>query len=485
MSGYLIAALPWFTGGLICLALVGRPRDAQYLQRNQLARDTLPLEFLFGLGGLLGYLAWGYGLWAADQFGLTLLSSRSVVFLSLLVTLAAFLINKNNMRRPTFRGYRVADLPFVLLLSGLLSVALYLQHMTPLFAWDGLNHWAWNAAEFIQKSQIDWSGTFNDQYRKHPPTVVMIAAWTGWSMQLNDSPGWGTPWVLCMISLCFMTAGFIRALTGGRTLALLGAVLTATVPLAESHTLIAGYAELWLAAVVIAGLLLFGLGLEYQRKSWIFTGVFMGALAMTIKNTGPGYALCVWGALVSSWLIHRPKLAALVSLSFGAAAYGLWVKGFLFDWAGVKIQWIPATQKLELAGQVRTVDISPIEQVTINELYSLLGNQSFSTAALALLFAVIAITCPHRRAPHELSYPMVAGAAKSLSGSTVGAQPLLFGALLILTMLILVQLFLPYGYNLALPGSDTGNSRFSLPLILSVIPAAIVMVHALMNKPRR
>ena len=492
MSGYLIVALPWFTGGLICLAVAGGS-EAEDPQNTQPERRTLPPEFLFGLGGLLGCVAWGNALWVADQFGHTLLGSHSVVYLALLLALAALLIRKNSIRLQTAHKLRCLDRCFLLLLSALLGLALYLQHMTPLFAWDGLDHWAKNAGEFIPQTLIDEPAVFNRHYSNHPATVVMIAAWTGWSMQFTNTLGWGTPWLLCMISLCFMTAGFIRSLTGKLTSALLGGVLTATVPLAESHTLIAGYAELWLAAVVIAGLLLLGLGLEYQRRSWILTGVLVGGLAIAIKNNGPGYALCVWGALVFSWLTYRPKIATLVLLSLGAVAYGLCAKGFLVDWAGIKIQWNPDTQnlffairdKLFFTGRLSTDVIFPFEGVVINELYSLFANQSFSTAVLALLFGVVAICCPSRTTLHQLIPLTDNGGAGSSSIGKIGVQPLIIGALLILSMLILSQLFLPYSYNHGLPGSDTGNSRFSLPFILAAIPAAIVMAHTIMKKPRR
>lgn len=478
MTGYLISSLPWFAGGLVCLALVGSPLNGQYPQNNHLDCDALPSEFLFGLGSLLGYLVWAYGLWAADQFGHTLLSAHSVIFLTLLVALASFPIQKRSLRLPIFRNLSVIHWLLILLLSVLLTVALYLQHTTPLSAWDGLDSWQANAGQFILQNLTDERGVFNSQYIKHPTTVVQIAAWEGWSMQLTNTLSWGLPWLLCMISICFMVAGFIRALTGELTLALLGAVLTATVPLAESHTLVAGYAELWLAAVVIAGLMSFGLGLVYQRKSWMFTGVTMGALTVTIKNTGPGYALCVWGALVSLSLIYRPRLTTLFLLPLGAAAYGLLVQGFLFEWAGIKVEWIPAPRYLVFAGRVMALDIFPIEQVAINELYSKLVNQSFSTTALVLFFAVCAIINSYGRTPKEAGYSAVGANHKSPANKTTGAQPLIIGALLILTMLILSQLFLPPGYEYALPERDTGNSRFSLPLILSVIPAAIVAGHA-------
>lgn len=483
MTGYLIASLPWFAGGLVCVALVGSPRNDQYPQNKDLKRDALPSEFLFGLGGLLGYLVWAYGLWAADQFGHTLLSAYSALFLTLLVALAMFPLRKHSLRLPIFRHLSVIDWLLILLLLVLLAAALYVQHTTPLFAWDGLHSWQANAVQFILQNLTDKPGVFNSYYIKHPTTVVQIGAWAGWSMQLTNTLSWGSPWLLCMISLCFMVAGFIRALTGERTLALFGGLLTVTVPLAESHTLIAGYAELWLSAVVVAGLMSFGLGLEYQKKSWILTGVIMGAMTLTIKNTGPGYALCVWGALVSVWLIYRPRLTTLLLLPLGVAAYGLLVSGFLFECAGIKLEWIPAQRYLVFAGRVMVLDIFPIEQVAINEVYSKLVNQSFSTFALVLLFVVVALVYHCRWTPKEAGCSAVAETFKRPSTKTVGAQPLIIGALLILTMLILSQLFLPPGYEYALPGRDTGNSRLSLPLILSVIPAAIVVGHAVISNP--
>lgn len=485
MSGYLIASIPWLAGGLIYLARLAGPQDPQHYERGQLERNALPPEFLFGLGGIVGYVVWSNGLWAVDQFNHTLLNLGSVAGLLILVVAAAFRVNKTKAKLPVFRSLTAFNWLLVAIVSSLLGVALYLHHANPLFAWDALNHWAANAREFISQNLTDELGVFNYQYRKHPTTVVMISAWAGWSMQFTGTSGWGTPWLLCSASVCLMTAGFIRALTRNSTLALLGVAVAATVPLAESHTLVAGYAELWLSAVVLAGLFLFGLGMQYQRKSWIFEGVLIGGLAMIMKNTGLGYTICVWCALVSSWLIYRPRLSAVVLPALGVTAYLMWDQGFSFKLGANVVEWNPPAQQVYFAGRVMFVELHPMEQIVKNLLHSLLVNQSFSTAAIALFFVVSTLTYARTSPLHGLSRLKTADITKSPIGRSHGAQPLIMGALLILAMLILSQLFLPYGYSYALPDMDTGNSRFSIPFILSVIPAAIVTAHELIDENRR
>jgi hypothetical protein len=174
----------------------------------------------------------------------------------------------------------------------------------------------------------------------------------------------------------------------------------------------------------------------------------------------------------------------LALIPLGVVAYWLWISGFLFDWGGIKIEWIPGPRYLVFAGRVMALDMFPIEQVALNELYSKLLNQSFSTTALALLCSVIAMTYPLGLALKEPSASEASGVLKRHSAKTVGAQPVVIGALLILTMLILSQLFLPPGYEYALPNNDAGNSRFSLPFTLSVLPATLIVFHALSQNRR-
>ncbi|MEH6607786.1 MAG: hypothetical protein V7696_00340 [Halioglobus sp.] len=55
----------WLAGGTVALA-IARRGSLKKLDRHLAGKAALPKSFIFGLGGLLGYLCLGYLLWADE-----------------------------------------------------------------------------------------------------------------------------------------------------------------------------------------------------------------------------------------------------------------------------------------------------------------------------------------------------------------------------------------------------------------------------------
>lgn len=474
LVAFIFVSIPWLAGGLALLALqrvLASPNSKPTSVRKQ-----LPAVFIFGLGGLLGYLTLGYTIWALDVFGLPTLT---LSFNAVTAVIALFALGAlyRLPKHVAFTIHGTADWALSALLMLIMAYAVYMQSQNPLSAWDGLNHWAANAAEFIKEKTNEEQPNYTRMYLlKHPKTVVLINAWTGWINFLFGGHSWSAPWLLCMISICMMGAGYVYALTENAKSAKLCAALLATLPLAESHVLIAGYAEIWLSAVVLAGLLLSALGVQYQNFCWVAIGVVIGMLAITIKNTGLGYALCVWGAVISAFLIRRPNLITILAPIILCLGFWLWTFGFNLDSAALKFQWDPEANLLIAAGRHMNVNLNPFNQIGVNELYSLVLNQSFSVGGMILIFSAINLFSP---SDHRATSPQeaISDEMAHLVWPVTATQLLILGAALILAMITLSQLFLTEGYQYALPDTDTGNSRFSLPLALLAIPTGIAAIR--------
>jgi hypothetical protein len=456
-----IVSLPWLAGGTVALAITRRGL-LKKLGKPLAGKPALSKSFIFGLGGLLGYLCLGYLLWALDKVGLPVFTGTLIVAMAVITLVASLLI------RPMPGGavsvnpiWTRPQLLILVLLIALLVIALWQQYQAPLFAWDALNYWAVKATSFIQHTSGQVDPERHQFPSKHPSTVVMITAWGGWVSQFMSSSVGFTPWLLCAISICLMGCGFVIATTESRTAGLLTMLLLATVPLAENHYLVAGYAEIWLAAVIMGGALLITLGLGDKRKQWIFAGIAVSLLSLTIKNTGPAYALVIFIALLLAVIVQRRGVFwGVIPIALLIIAY-LASNGLDFEVLDRKTFWNPSDGRLFFGERNMGVQLHRLSDVLSNEWYSIFLNQSFSIAGVLLLFSVVCgadFAIKNRFENSDLIFLIVA---------TLG----------ILIMLMASQLLLNSGYIHATPNFDTGNSRFTLPLIVLILPLSMMLVR--------
>ena len=186
-------------------------------------------------------------------------------------------------------------------------------------------------------------------------------------------------------------------------------------------------------------------------------GLLVSTLAVSLKNTGVVYAFIPWLATALVLLGKQAKTATALLLFLGVVGAGLLVFGFDIKLAGVRTAWLPDTGRLIFAGYNQVITQYPLASVAINEWHSLVLNQSFSLAALLLILGIISLRSSDRDARHD-----------------TGVQLVVLAAIGTLLALIVSQIFLPQGFHFAVPGNDTGNSRFSIPFTMLVIPGALL-----------
>ena len=117
-------------------------------------------------------------------------------------------------------------------------------------------------------------------------------------------------------------------------LSLVLVLLVITIPLLENHALIVGYAELPLAAGVMAGTIL---QLAFQERSQgIFAAaIFISLTPIFLKNTGPAYALAPISIFTWSAVSGIRKLAAF-TFFFAVIFIYIWNEGFIFQIADIQ-----------------------------------------------------------------------------------------------------------------------------------------------------
>ncbi len=202
----------------------------------------------------------------------------------------------------------------------------------PLYPWDAWIQWATKARVWYEQGQIvpfvrsdAWyaaGGTaWFDASPEYPPTVPLLQAWTCIVLGRWDDSLMNWPWWQISVALTLAVYGGLRSLEVPALAALVGAFLVATLPLANVHVALAGYADLPMAAYY-TGAMLALLRWSTMRDPRMAVLALLLALACTqIKVPGIVWALTlVPGVVVTLAPRQGLKLAAI---GFGVALFTL------------------------------------------------------------------------------------------------------------------------------------------------------------------
>ena len=161
----------------------------------------------------------------------------------------------------------------------------------PTQAWDSLDAWLMQSRHFtaFQEAWKGGSPYFYDQ--RHPFTISALAATSVWTASAEEVAGatlllWSTA-CLSMALVCF---GYARYWQIDNRVAAALAYAVLMTPLLENHYLLFGYADIWLAAILVALLAVFDISIRSQsRASIIFGGLLLLTLPL-VKNIGIVFA---------------------------------------------------------------------------------------------------------------------------------------------------------------------------------------------------
>jgi len=202
----------------------------------------------------------------------------------------------------------------------------------PLYPWDAWTQWATKARVWYELGQmapfarIDaWlaanGALYFDASPEYPPTMPLLQVWSCLALGRWDDTLMNAPWWAIGVALPLTVYGGLRAWGTDALAALVGAFLVASLPLANTHVALAGYADLPMAAFYTAAALAFLRWTRSRARSDAVLTVLMALACTQVKNPGWFWAATlVPGVLVV--LLPR-KGVRVVLAGFAVAALAL------------------------------------------------------------------------------------------------------------------------------------------------------------------
>lgn len=198
----------------------------------------------------------------------------------------------------------------------------------PLYPWDAWMQWATKARVWYELGTIvpfarinEWlaaNGTaWFDASPEYPPTMPLLQVWSCLVLGRWDDTLMNGAWWQIALALMLAVYGGLRSLGVAALAALVGTVLVATLPLANVHVALAGYADLPLAAWYTAAALAF---LRWnQQRDWREAAlvVLLLAACTQIKNPGYFWAMTLVPAVLVALL---PRLGLRIAVAGFAVA---------------------------------------------------------------------------------------------------------------------------------------------------------------------
>jgi hypothetical protein len=263
---------------------------------------------------------------------------------------------------PAERGFAWLLLALILFHAVLLAQAVSL----PTLAWDAWNAWLGKSRAWVEADALLPLVDFNEWWSSppestryalaphYPDTLPRFAAWLssahgGWS-----APAVNLAWPLLWLALGGMLFGHLRLAGARLSIALCGAYLVLSLPLVNAHTALAGYADLWLASLLLLALAHALRAARLRSPRDAAMALLCALLLPAVKLEGAVWLLCLATAAALAWVPTRWRgwllggvvLTALLSLPFG----GLWLP--LPGLGTVRLHWgeidIPSIGRLPL-----------------------------------------------------------------------------------------------------------------------------------------
>lgn len=440
------SAVPWLLGG--CALIIAT---------TQLQDSRGSSAILFGIGGYIGYLLIALIMMICDELGISAFQSPLLILQITLALAAGTLIWQSGPS--AFPAMRIAfsrPPDTTTLLIGAIFINLLVScaviSVTPIHAWDVLDFWGPVALE-IYEYQANSTESFQLEHPRslrHPLTISYILAWSMGSTQGNDISLAGLPWLLFALSGLLITYGITVRLCRSKLLGVLLGFIFLNIPLVTNHVFSAGYGELILGVGLLAATSLFILGFyERKRVFWAIGATILFSLA-TLKNTGSFYAslplISIIVLLFSRHLLDIFLLMSAVILLAICLYYT--VPTFSVSVPGLDLGLNAEEGYLRFGGK-KLFPVWPESAVLLETQFTaLFKNQTFSTLPAAVICAMVGFFDSESRAykPYQfVSFIILIGTAG-----------------------VTASLFTEHGLIHALPGNDTGHSRFLLPIMMCV-----------------
>ncbi len=322
ITGLLVAQLlPWACGAVWVRWLLARTGRCN-------------LAIVLGQGFFIGIFLTTLVVRLWDAVGMTLNFTALASVVAALTLLGALL----QLKRPATASVAVnpSSTPWQFTLVCVLLALLVWRYSTlfqelllrPLYAWDAWMNWAPKAIVwFHQGTLVDyvspqgwWTADVdnytlgNRQAWSYPITVPLIQLWNMLGAGTWDHGGVYLSWLLAPLCLGIALFGHLRLAGVSLPLATVATYLLLSMPYLNVHSVLAGYADIWVAAAFALGVC--ALREWEQTRHWAFAVLCLALAALCTQLKVPGIfmALILLGAGLRAWLALPPRLEAGLSL---------------------------------------------------------------------------------------------------------------------------------------------------------------------------
>ena len=453
----IITAGPWLIGGL-ALCLTG----------GQFTGKDRPISLIdFATGGYLAYVATALSTVFISRIG-SVSEVYPLIILFLLVTITAITFctvkpaNRLAYSKPLASRGNIYPRTLSALLISITVFGLIISLPQPMSAWDTLQLWAPEATEFIQAFSQNSVYIYEN---RHPPAIPLILSFPHWVAGIENnqaSPAsitWWTIWIghgLIIFGAC--------ALCGVRTIfCILLTAAAITIPIIENHALLPGYNELFVGTALAATV---AYGVEWLRSGYVFSlilALIVSTSAIALKNTSPFYVALPFIGLATAKVItlRSLNLASLLFFILGLIA-GIYLlrEGFVFKIFNNTVGYNGGNIIFLGGRELRLTDTS-FAVIFENTQHAYFLNQTFSVCIVFLVLSIFWALKDWQTLIRSEAFVFV------LMTILVGCAGLI------------ASQFTEYGLRFAVPDRDTGNSRFSAPIVM-IFPllAALLAKHA-------
>lgn len=215
--------------------------------------------------------------------------------LPLVILSNARILQRALIKHVSVRGLlKFRNLSIVLVLT-YFSLYAFLALNSPVFGWDAVDIWVPYGLDFfgnLKNLTDDHSGAL---YSRHPPTVPYFIGWVTYvadAFNVTATPVLNFCWLLVGVAIFCLLSGYAIFHGIDSTIANLLGVITLSIPLLENHFLISGYADIILAAYILALFVVIDLVGRF-RPFPIFLVLVLLLAPSVIKNTGYLYSLII------------------------------------------------------------------------------------------------------------------------------------------------------------------------------------------------
>ncbi|HVO89616.1 MAG TPA: hypothetical protein VMV45_13820 [Casimicrobiaceae bacterium] len=322
----LAVVLPWLAGASVLLA-IDPPR----------ARAPGDAAWTIGAGWFAGVLLLTAWMRLLSLVGIAFGRASIAAPLLVIAVAGVFIAGRRQRIDPasswrsamaTLRGAdlsRAARLAWYAVLAWLLVRAVLLLveiAWQPLYPWDAWIQWATKARVWYELGHIvpfvredAWfaapSLVYFDASPNYPATLPLLQVWANVMLGRWDDSLMNVPWWACGVAFVFVCYAALRRFGFGPLGALIGSWLVTSLPLANVHVALAGYADLPMAMFYTCAALAL---LRWLDERTIGRGVIVLAFVVglpTIKIPGIAWALTLLPGALVVWFRPRGRTLLL------------------------------------------------------------------------------------------------------------------------------------------------------------------------------